>query len=109
MNRIKELRRQFGYSQETLAKMMNCTGMSISRYETGKGEMDTATINLLCDIFHCTSDYLLGRSDEPLGQLPVSQAEKKAALYQQIYDLSPEEQAMVDAFVAGLRASRKNK
>lgn len=109
MNRIKELRRQFGYSQDVLGKLLNCTGVSVSRYESEKSDLDTATINRLCDIFRCTSDYLLGRSDEPLGQLPASQAEKKAALYQQIYDLSPEEQAMVDAFVAGLRASRKNK
>lgn len=109
MNRIKELRRVFGYSQDALSKLLNCTAMTISRYESGKHEPDIDTINRLCDIFHCSSDYLLGRISEPYGQLPVSQAEKKAALYQQIYDLSPEEQAMVDSFVAGLRASRKNK
>lgn len=109
MNRIKQLRREFGYSQEALAKIMNCTGMTISRYETGKGEMDTATINRLCDVFDCTSDYLLCRTDVPNGQLPATEEELRPVLNAKIYDLTPEEQAMVEAFVAGLRASRKNK
>lgn len=109
MNRLKELRIERGLSQAALGKILGCAPSTVSKYELSQRELDIPTINRLCDIFHCSSDYLLGRISEPYGQLPVSQAEKKAALYQQIYDLSPEEQAMVDAFVAGLRASRKNK
>lgn len=108
MNRIKELRRQFGYNQAFLAKLLNCTTATISRYETGKNEPDNATIMRLCDIFLCSADYLLCRTDSPAEQLPAA-AELKSALQQQIESLSPEEQAMVEAFVAGLRASRKNK
>lgn len=109
MNRIKELRRKFGYSQDALGKLLNCTGVSVSRYESGKSGLDMPTVNRLCDIFNCSADYLLCRTDEPLGALSTDPAERRAALYQDIYDLTPEEKAMVDAFVAGLRASRKNK
>lgn len=109
MNRLKELRIQHGYSQAVLGEILGCAPSTVSKYELSQRELDIPTINRLCDIFKCTSDYLLCRTDEPLGQLPASQAEKKDALYQQIYDLSPEEQAMVDAFVAGLRASRNKK
>ena len=47
MNRIKELR--------VAAKM--------SKLELETRQLDPATIGALCDLFGCTSDYLLGRSD----------------------------------------------
>lgn len=63
MNRIKELRIAAGMSQEDLGKLFNCSAVSISRYERGDHEIDSEIICKLCEIFHCTADYLLCRSD----------------------------------------------
>ena len=44
---------------------MNTAKSVISRYESGKLDLDTNLINRFCDMFGCTSDYLLGRSENP--------------------------------------------
>lgn len=41
---------------------MSTKRQTVARYETGERGLDVETIILLCDIFNCTADYLLGRS-----------------------------------------------
>ena len=106
MNRIKELRQARGYTQATLAAELKCSSMAVSRYENGSRDLDTSTINRLCDIFCCTADYLLGRTDEPTAQLPQGK-ELKTELMRMLDELAPEDEALVKAFVAGLKASKK--
>ena len=65
MNRIKELRLQRNWRQEDLAQKMNTKRQTVARYETEKLGIDANTICALCEIFGCTSDYLLCRSDNP--------------------------------------------
>ncbi len=65
MNRIRELREQRGIKQLELAKLLNCTNTSISRYELGQHDLPTEVIGALCDYFGVTADYLLGRSSNP--------------------------------------------
>lgn len=63
MNRIKELRIENKWKQEELGEKIQVGKGSISRYELEQRQLDPATIGALCDLFGCTSDYLLGRSD----------------------------------------------
>ena len=63
MNRIRELRISAGWRQQDLAEKLNTAKSVISRYETGKLDLDTNLICVLCDLFGCTADYLLGRSE----------------------------------------------
>ena len=65
MNRLKQLRAAQGLSQAKLGEMLNCTDVTVSGYETGQRDIDSATICKLCEIFGCSADYLLGRSDLP--------------------------------------------
>ena len=69
MNRIQELRVSRGWSQKKLGKMLNCTDVTVSRYELGQRDIDSETICKLCDIFGCTSDYLLCRASFPSPEL----------------------------------------
>ena len=73
MNRIKELRIQKELSQQRLGELLNCTDVTISRYESGKRDLDSGTISKLCDVFGCTADYLLGRSDLPSFELSAEE------------------------------------
>ena len=75
MNRIKEARIQKQMNQDDLAKLLNCSSVTISRYETGAREIDSETINRLCDILGCTSDYLIGRTVIPSSELIEDEAE----------------------------------
>ncbi len=63
MLRLEELRKNKGISQETLAKELNMTQQRISAYEKGKREPDIETLKLFADYFHCTIDYIAGKSD----------------------------------------------
>lgn len=69
MNRIKELRQKNGLKQSDLAKAINITRAAVGHYETGYRSLDVETIHKLCDIFGCTADYLLGRSEQATPEL----------------------------------------
>lgn len=59
MNRIRELRQARGWYQTDLAEKLKTAPNTISRYETGQRQLDPETICTLCDLFGCTSDYLI--------------------------------------------------
>ncbi len=63
MNRIVDLRKQHKISQIELAKNVGCTQAAVSYYEKGERKIPQDVLTRLCEIFDCTSDYLLGISD----------------------------------------------
>lgn len=69
MNRIKELRMSRGMTQKELAKQLKCAPTAVSKYELEQLGIDAETICQLCDIFGCTADYLLCRSQTPTPEL----------------------------------------
>ena len=92
MNRIRELREAAGMYQEELGARLNVGKGAISRYELGKRQLDPPTICALCDIFGCTADYLLGRSDSRFPTMTGKQARLLDA-----YDAADErDQAYID-------------
>lgn len=82
MIRIRELRLENGWLQSDLAKRLNTTAVSIGRYETEQRQLDPETILKLCEIFGCSADYLLGRSDLPSPELSDEEWELVAAFRQ---------------------------
>ena len=79
MNRIKELRTEAGWTQTDLAERISAVKSTISRYESEAAKLDPATIEKLCRIFGCTSDYLLGLSNRRSEDLTPEEAELLAA------------------------------
>lgn len=73
-NRIRELRRRSGISQEKLAAALNLTQASISFYETS-GNIPTDMLVAIAEYFRVSVDYLLCRTDEQPSALTVSTAE----------------------------------
>lgn len=71
MNRIKELRTAAGMKQSELASLLHIGRTAISNYEVGIRTIDTEMINRLCEIFDCSADYLLCRSDRKKKSPPV--------------------------------------
>ena len=92
MYRIKELREAFGWTQEYLAEFLDVEKITISRYERGERQPDLARVCSLCDLFGCTSDYLLGRSDS---RFPTTTGKQARLL--DAYDAADErDQAYID-------------
>lgn len=63
MNRIKQLRTEFGYTQADLAKKLKISDRAIGYYENGEREPDNKTLLTLAELFKVSVDYLLGRTD----------------------------------------------
>ena len=63
-NRIKELREVKNITQEQLASDIRVSRQTISKWESGMVTPDSDNINLLCDYFDVSADYLLNGVDE---------------------------------------------
>jgi transcriptional regulator with XRE-family HTH domain len=61
--RIRDLRNEFGLTQEELGKKIGQTKSNISKYETGSLEPGIDTLRELAKIFNVSLDYLMGESD----------------------------------------------
>lgn len=62
-NRLKELREESGLTQKELAHKLNLSKPTISKYEDGSVDMSTQTLDLCAQLFDCSIDYLLYRTD----------------------------------------------
>lgn len=62
--RIKELRTEKGYTQEELAKLLGLNAKSnIANYESGANAPSDKIKIKMCQLFNCSMDYLMGKSD----------------------------------------------
>lgn len=64
-NRLKQLRLELGYTQESLAEMLEIGNRQIWRYENGETEPDGETVAKIARILNVSADYLLGLTDDP--------------------------------------------
>ena len=62
MNRLKELRKQRGMTQEDLGKLLGVGKATVSKYESGALQLSQGVITALTEAFDVTADYLLGMS-----------------------------------------------
>lgn len=62
MNRIKQLREEFKFSQNDLAEKLGGAPSSIAMYEKGDRKPSLEVLIKLSEIFDCSIDYLLGKS-----------------------------------------------
>ncbi|MBQ9686158.1 MAG: helix-turn-helix transcriptional regulator [Oscillospiraceae bacterium] len=83
-DRILELRKQKGISQEELADKLGVSRQAISKWESEQSTPELDKIILLSDFFDVTTDYLL-KSIEPVAQ----ENEKKRRIGNTMFLLSP--------------------
>lgn len=60
--RLKEMRKESGYTQLQVAMYLNTTHATISRYESGTLEPNFQMFKELCKLYKCSADYILGIS-----------------------------------------------
>ena len=61
--RLNELMQEKGLSSLALSKIIHINDATISRWRRGEIIPTIDKLNILCDFFGVTSDYLLGRED----------------------------------------------
>lgn len=60
--KLKEERKNCGYTQSKMAELLNIKQPSYIRYENGTSEPTLKTLVAIADIFDVSVDYLLGRA-----------------------------------------------
>lgn len=63
--RLKKLRSTSGLSQREFARLFNMSPSTLAMYETGRREPDYNILSKLADYYNVSTDYLLGRTDNP--------------------------------------------
>lgn len=63
--KIKELRKNSKITQEQLGNAIGVSKMAVSYFEKGKKAPGRETLEKIADYFNVTTDYLLGRSEDP--------------------------------------------
>lgn len=64
-SRIKELRLNNDMTMLQLSKLLNIGESTISLYESGKRQPSYDILNKMSELFNCSIDYLLGKTDDP--------------------------------------------
>ncbi|VRD08873.1 phage transcriptional repressor [Streptococcus pneumoniae] len=101
-NQIKTFRKSAGFTQDELAKRLNTTKQTISRYEKGDRKANQDMLFELCDIFGVSIDDFFPSQNEAL-QSPT------ASSIQTIYDeLKPPRQVKVLNYAERLRDEQRN-
>lgn len=63
--RLKSLREKAGLTREEAAAELKISYWTLAKYETNERSPDNATLKKLADFYNTTTDYLLGRTDDP--------------------------------------------
>ncbi|WP_367186340.1 helix-turn-helix domain-containing protein [Oscillibacter sp.] len=59
------MRKDRNKTQQDVATFLNMHRGVYCRYESGEREMPVWVVNQLADYYHVSTDYLLGRTDDP--------------------------------------------
>ena len=62
--RLAQARKDAGYTQTEVGKLLNMAYQNYQKYESGKVELSYEKLAFLCELFSVSADYLLGLSEE---------------------------------------------
>lgn len=105
--KIKELREKNGKTQLDVSKALDVTYQTIYKYEKGIAVPPADAILKLAEYFNVTTDYLLGRTDNPdmLNEPIQIAASMKDGL--DISDMDDDEKEFINDFVKMVRNKKK--
>jgi len=107
--KILNMRKARGWSQEELAEKIGVTRQAVSRWESGSAKPDADKIIAVCDLFGVSADYLLRESYAGEGPAPTEVSPKNDKHYLlnagQIFGMLLVALAIVMVFVVAMLAS----
>ncbi len=84
---LKKAREKANMTQAQVAQKLGITSVAYQNYEYGKREPNNELLLRLADMFHVTTDYLLGRNiGEPTTAEKMAEEFNMSALEQKILD-----------------------
>lgn len=70
IRRLRDLREDHDYSQQFIAEKLNMHRSVYRRYEAGERETPAWIVVKLAELYCVSTDYLLGRTDDPVPPAP---------------------------------------
>jgi len=96
--RLAELRLENGLTKKKLGEVLNMTPEGYGHYESGKRKPTPDVIAMLSDFYNVSTDYLLGRTDDPIppneknaSQDDISLDDIEFALFGELRELDDED------------------
>lgn len=91
-NRLVNLRKEKGLSQEQLAEKIGVSRQAVSKWERSEASPDTDNIILLARLYNISLDDLL-RTEDDIPEAEITEEEPEASGFEQTEDDAPEETA----------------
>jgi transcriptional regulator with XRE-family HTH domain len=107
-SRLQALRNKIGLTQEEFAKKFQISKSAVGMYERDEREPSFELVKRFADFFGVTTDYLLGRTDDPNGRsIPeagerITREERK--LLDTVRKLPPDKREQVSQFADFLKS-----
>lgn len=102
--RLKQCREEKGVSQTNLAEYLMITRQAYNHYETGNRLPTQETLIKIAEYFNVSTDYLLGRTDEPRTKTPDE--EIRIAAFGEARDFTDEETEEIKRFIDFVKSKR---
>lgn len=107
MNRLRELREEKGLTQKEFGDKVNASQNTVSQWESGKRNIEVDRLLQFAEYFQCTTDYILGNSDQKNGNNTVQdESTKYRDAIALMHDLTNEEYSQVIKYMAFLKTQR---
>lgn len=106
MNRIKELREEYGFTQQELADKINGAKSTIAMYEKEDRKPSLDVLIKLSEIFNCSIDYILCKSDIRKIDAEIKE-EFNSAYHKEAEGLTEEEIAEAIKFYKQIKYGKK--
>ena len=65
MLRLKDLREDNDYTQQEIAKLLNCKQNTYQQYEVEKRQIPLEQLQKLATLYNTSIDYIVGLTDDP--------------------------------------------
>lgn len=111
MNNFKKYRELQGLTQKEVAILLKVSVQAVSYWENGTRMPSYENLVQMADIYHVTTDELLGRTDPPpeKQEKPAGKTDRlDEALVNLLSDLPQKDIQRVRDFVAGLKAGKED-
>jgi transcriptional regulator with XRE-family HTH domain len=79
-DRLKFWREKYGWSQRELARLCGLGEAQVNKYENGQTDPSSKYLKALAEVLEVSTDYLLGLTDSPRGELANSLKEEERQL-----------------------------
>ena len=113
LNRLAELRKSNGLSQQQFAKIFGVAQNTVSSWENGNRLVDTENLQKIADYFGVTTDYILCRDSKPISQSSTDKAVSEEDIIFALFDgdkeITPEMYDEVKQFARFIKEKHKKK